>query len=185
VLGRPVTVDLRDVGLGFAVRDGFAWLRDWGCAEGPSSAMQRFAEWLRAAGAENFRIDVDGNVITAGGPEPGERWRVGIRHPWRTGQLCAVLSLADHAVATSANDRGKAGIVPSPACGQAAELAALTVVAGDLAVAEATAAAGLAMGRAGIAWVDAQPGCLVFAVTEDGFVQHSVGLTELLDAGPS
>jgi thiamine biosynthesis lipoprotein ApbE len=78
------------------------------------------------------------------------------------------LSLADHAVATSTDDTGDA------------ELVALTVVAGDLAVADEVAAAGLAMGRTGIAWVAAQPGCRAFAVTADGFVQHSAGLTELL-----
>lgn len=138
--------------------------------------MQRFAEWLRAAGAANFRIDVGGDAITAGAPESGGRWRVGVRHPWRIDRLCAVLSLADHAVATSANDVCRAAT---------AELACLTVVAGDLALAEATAAVGLAKGRAGIAWADAQPGCLVLAVTGDGFVQHSAELAELLDTGRS
>lgn len=90
--------------------------------------------------------------------------------------MCAALSLADHAVATSTNDMCRAGT---------AELASLTVVAADLAVAESTAAVGLAQGRAGITWADTQPGCLVLAVTGDGFVQHSTGLAELLDAGRS
>jgi thiamine biosynthesis lipoprotein len=180
VLGLPVAVDVRGGGFGPVVRDGFAWLRDVEqCGVAAGWAGLRFAEWLRAAGAENFRIDVGGDVITAGEPESGGRWRVGVRHPWRIDRMCAVLSLADHAVATSAND------VCGATGGPAAELASLTVVAGDLALAEATAAVGLAKGRAGIAWADAQPGCLVFAVTGYGFVRHSAELAELLDTGRS
>jgi hypothetical protein len=37
------------------------------------------------------------------------------------------------------------------------------------------------MGRDGIAWAATEPGCLVLAVTEDGFLQRSFGLDELLD----
>ena len=186
MLGLPVAVDVRGGGFVPAVRDGFAWLRDVEqCGVAAGWAGQRFAEWLRAAGAENFRIDVGSDVITAGEPEPGGRWRVGVRHPWRIDRVCAVLSLADHAVATSANDMRGTGTEPAPTGGPAAELASLTVVAADLAVAQATAAVGRAKGRAGIAWADAQPGCLVFAVTGDGFAQRSAELATLLDAGRS
>lgn len=144
-------------------------------------AVQRFAEWLRAAGAENFRIDAGADVVTAGLPEPGRRWRVGLRHPTRADRMCAVLAVTDRAIATSASYSPGAPIVDGRTGRPASGLLSLTVVAADLAVADATATAAFAMGRDGVAWADAQPGCLVFAVTEDGRVQRSTGLDESID----
>lgn len=120
-------------------------------------------------------------MITAGEPEPGRCWRVGIRHPWRIGRMCAVLSLTDRAVATSAHDAQGAHIVPARTPRAATELASLTVIAADLAVAEATATAALVMGQDGIAWADTQPGCLVFAVTADGLLQRSTDANDLIE----
>jgi thiamine biosynthesis lipoprotein len=142
-------------------------------------AVQRFAEWLRAVGAENFRVDAGADVITAGEPEPGCRWRVGIRHPRRIDRMCAVLSVADRAVATSANHPPGTYIVDGRTGLAATELLSVTVVAADLAVADATATAAFAMGLDGIAWADAQPGCQVFAVTADGLLRSSDGMDEI------
>ena len=190
LLGLPVAVDVRGRGFESAVRDGFAWLRDVDqrstghhtrrCCVVAGRAVQSFAEWLRTVGAENFRIDLGGDVITAGAPEPGARWRVGIPHPWQTGRLCCVLSLTDHAVATSlatslATTRAEHGEPGRRG------LASVTVIAPDLATAATTAEIAMALGRDGIAWADAQPGCLVFAVTGDGFHQYSSGVGALLE----
>ena len=145
-------------------------------------AVQRFAEWLRAAGAENFRIDVGADVITAGSPEPGRRWRVGLRHPGRADRACAVLAVTDRAIATSTgHSPGGHPIMDGRTGRPATGLLSLTVVAADLAVADATATAAFAMGRDGVAWADAQPGCLVLAVTSDGLLQRSTGLDDVLD----
>lgn len=95
--------------------------------------------------------------------------------------MCAVLSLTDCAVATSAGGAQGADTVPDRTPRWATELASLTVIAPDLAVAEATAAAALVMGRDGIAWADTQPGCLVFAVTADGLLQRSIDANDLIE----
>jgi thiamine biosynthesis lipoprotein len=144
-------------------------------------AVQRFAEWLHAAGAENFCVNAGGDVIAAGEPEPGRGWRVGIRHPLLADRMCATLSVRNRAVATSGNYERGAHIVDGRTGRSATDLLSVTVVAADLTVADATATAAFAMGRDGIAWAATEPGCLVLAVTEDGFLQRSFGLDELLD----
>lgn len=144
-------------------------------------AVQRFAEGLRAAGGTNFCVNAGGDVITAGEPEPGRHWLVGIRHPLLADRMCATLAVGDRAVATSGTYERGGHITDGRTGRPATELLSLTVVAADLTVADATATAAFAMGVAGIAWADTQPGCLVFAVTAEGLVQRSAGLDELLD----
>ncbi len=144
-------------------------------------AVQRFAEGLRAAGAENFCVNAGGDVITAGEPEPGQRWRVGIRHPLLADRMCATLAVRDRAIATSGNYERGTHITDGRTGRPATELLSLTVIAADLTIADATATAAFALGIDGVAWADAEPGCLVFAATADGLVQRSAGLDDLLD----
>src|SRR6185369_4678692 len=54
-------------------------------------AAERAADVLRAAGAVNFSLNLGGDVICAGEREPGQPWRVGIRHPDDPGQMVAVV----------------------------------------------------------------------------------------------
>jgi thiamine biosynthesis lipoprotein len=143
-------------------------------------AVQRMADGLRAAGAVNFCVNAGGDVLTSGRPEPGRRWHVGIRHPRQIDRMCAALSVGSAAIATSGGyERGEHildGRTGLPAGG----LSSVTVLAPDLTTADITATAAFALGRDGARWASEQPDCLVYAVTEDGLVQRSAGLDELL-----
>ena len=145
-------------------------------------AVQRAADLLRAAGARRFCLNVGGDVVTAGEPELGRPWLVGIRHPELADRVCAVLGVSDRAVATSASyERGEHildGRTGLPAHG----LLSVTVVADDLTTADCVATAAYAMGRAGVAWADSLPGCLVFAVDSEHNVHRSAGLDDLIVA---
>lgn len=147
-------------------------------------AMQRAADQLRAAGLRDFCLNAGGDVIVDGEPAPGRSWRVGIRHPDRSDAVCAVLGLRDAAVATSgAYERGPHivdGATGLPPTG----LRSVTIVADSLLVADATATAAFAMGERGPAWAALQPGCLLYAVTEDGRVLRSAGLDSALADDP-
>lgn len=140
------------------------------CAVVKGWSVQRGAELLRAAGARRFCLNAGGDVITAGGP-----WRVGVRHPEHAGRLCTVVRLTGGAVATSARyERGDHildGRTGRPATG----LLSLTVTAPTLTEADAVATAAFALGREGIAWAAARPGCEVFAVTADRRVRRTPG----------
>ena len=140
-------------------------------------AVQRAGAILRAAGATRFCLNAGGDVLTAGEPEPGQPWRVGVRHPDLAHQVCAVIRTRDGAVATSGSYERGAHILDGHTGEPALELVSLTVVAADLTTADATSTAAFAMGAVGIAWADAQPGCQVFAVDARRRVHRSVGLT--------
>jgi thiamine biosynthesis lipoprotein len=130
-------------------------------------ALQRAAEDLRRAGASNFAINAGGDVITAGGPRSGERWRVGIRHPWQRDKVAMVLEVSDVGVATSGRyERGDHII--DPRTGQPARgLMSVTVVAEDLALADGYATAALVLGEDGPAWL-AQRALASVAISENG-----------------
>lgn len=146
-------------------------------------AVQRAANLLTAAGARDFCVNAGGDVIAAGEPEPGRPWRVGIRHPERADAVCAVLGVRDAAVATSgAYERG-AHIVDGNSGRPPTGLLSITIVADDLVLADGTATAAFAMGARGPGWAALQPGCLVYAVTEEGRVLRSAGLDAAVTAG--
>lgn len=145
-------------------------------------AVQRVAERLRGAGAVNFCVNAGGDVVTSGAPEPGRCWRVGIRHPLRIDRMCATLSVGSAAIATSGNYERGEHIVDGRTGRPARGLLSITVVAADLTTADITATAAFALGRPGVEWAAGQPGCRVFAVTDDGQVYRSAELDGLLTA---
>ncbi|REH50301.1 thiamine biosynthesis lipoprotein [Kutzneria buriramensis] len=145
-------------------------------------AVQRAADLLRKQGATRFCVNAGGDVVAAGEPEPGRPWLVGIRHPELADRMCAVLGVSDLAVATSATYERGEHILDGRTGLQARGLLSVTVVAADLTTADCVATAAFAMGRHGVAWADAQPGCLIFAVDADHVVHRSAGLDRHLIA---
>ena len=143
-------------------------------------AVARAADLLAAAGAENFCIDAGGDVIARGRPEPGRRWRIGIRHPLELDQLAAVIEVEDLAVATSAGyERGEHILDPhtgSPPVG----LLSVTVAGPDLAAADAYATAAFAMGADGPAWTATLGGYDAMCITDDRRVLSTPGFERLI-----
>jgi len=138
------------------------WLDPSGLVKG--WATEEAARILDAAGVRDYCLNVGGDIITRGGPEPGRAWRVGIRHPADRSRLAAVLAVVDAAVATSgAYERGPH--IVDPHLGRPATAwAAVTVIGPSLTYADAYATTVFAMGRPGIAWLTAHPGYGVLAV---------------------
>ncbi|HEY2702484.1 MAG TPA: FAD:protein FMN transferase [Candidatus Dormibacteraeota bacterium] len=130
-------------------------------------SVERGARLLEDAGARNFCINAGGDVLARGEPEPGRRWRVGIRHPEIADRVAAVLGVRDLAVATSGTyERGAHILDPRsglPACG----LLSLTVVGPSLTLADAYSTAAFVMGRDGASWIAGIPGYEAFAVTAE------------------
>ncbi|HEX3264385.1 MAG TPA: FAD:protein FMN transferase, partial [Candidatus Limnocylindrales bacterium] len=118
-------------------------------------AAERAATQLRRAGAMRFALNLGGDVICAGETDPGSPWRIGIRHPADATRMALVLGIRDGAVATSgAYERGN-HIVDARTGHHATDWRSVTVVAADLATADAIATAALAMGGTGPAWAAA------------------------------
>ncbi|MFI6333702.1 FAD:protein FMN transferase [Streptomyces sp. NPDC050535] len=141
------------------------------CAVVKGWSVQRAAELLTARGTRRFCLNAGGDVASAGGP-----WRVGVRHPERADRLCAVLEIADGAVATSARYERGDHIVDGRTGRPATGLLSMTVVAPSLTEADATATAAFAMGAEGVGWAAAREGCEVFAVDAEHRVFRSPNL---------
>ena len=139
-------------------------------------SAQVASDRLLAAGAVNHCLNAGGDVRVRGLSASGEPWRIGVRHPWDPTATCLVLSGTDLAVATSGvYERGEHVLDPrrgAPARG----LRSVTVVGADLGVADAYATAAVAMGPAGIGWLDRLPGHRHAVVTDDARLLHSTDL---------
>lgn len=134
---------------------------------------------LAAAGSTNHFVNAGGDIRVRGGPAPGERWHIPIRHPWRRDGAYLVVAGTDLAVATSGTyERGFHVIDPHTGA-PARALRSVTVVGPDLALADAYATAGVAMGMAGLPWLAGLGGYQVAVVTEDGRGFRSPGLPEV------
>ncbi|MEO8252028.1 MAG: FAD:protein FMN transferase [Chloroflexota bacterium] len=130
-------------------------------------AVEEAAWILDAAGARNYAINAGGDILVRGEPEPGEPWRIGVRHPRDADAVAHVLELRGGAIATSgAYERGDH--IRSPMAGTVAqELLSLTVVGPSLTLADAYATAGFAMGTDGLTWVDRHDGYRGYGMVAD------------------
>ena len=139
-------------------------------------AAERAADDLRRAGATRFAINLGGDVICAGDAEPGAPWRIGVRHPIDATRMALVLGIRDGAVATSGSYERGNHIVDARTGRHAADWRSVTVLAADLATADAIATAALAMGEPGPAWAAARYGCDVAAIGNDETLWTTPGL---------
>jgi FAD:protein FMN transferase len=139
-------------------------------------AAERAADVLRDRGATHFAMNRGGDVICAGEESDGTPWRVGVRFPADPARMALVLGIRRGAVATSGSyERGEH--VVDARTGRAANAwRSITVVAPDLATADAVATAALAMGQDGPAWAARRPGCDVAAIGEQDRLWTTAGL---------
>lgn len=128
-------------------------------------AVEEAAWILDAAGGRNYAINAGGDILVRGEPDPGEPWRIGIRHPLQADAVARVIELRTGAVATSgAYERGEH--ITDPLSGAPpTDWLSMTVVGPSLTYADAYATAAFAMGRSGLGWVASHPGYRAFGMT--------------------
>ena len=131
-------------------------------------AIERTAELLEAHGLCHICINAGGDIAIRGTPSPGQRWRVGIRHPDAADALAAVLEVGPIAIATSATYERGAHIVDPRTGEPTTTVASATIVGPDLALAAAYATAVFVMGVDGIGWLASVPGYDGLVVTHEG-----------------
>jgi len=139
-------------------------------------AAERAADVLRRGGARDFTLNLGGDVICARDSAAETPWRVGVRHPADPRRMALVLGVRAGAVATSGlYERGE-HVVDARTGRPATDWRSITVLAPDLATADAVATAALAMGAAGPAWAARRPGCDVAAIGPEGRLWTTAGL---------
>ncbi|WP_079125520.1 FAD:protein FMN transferase [Streptomyces lushanensis] len=139
-------------------------------------SVERASQILHESGARHTCVDGGGDLRLRGEAAPGVPWRVGVAHPLRADELCAVVTGRDDlAVATSGTAELGARII-DPHRGTPAECyASLTVVGTHLAMSDAYSTAAFAMGPTARDWLESLDGYEGFAVTPDGRTWHTTG----------
>lgn len=131
-------------------------------------AIQHVSDLLRAAGSRNHCINGGGDVHCAGSAADGEAWRIGISHPTRPGQLAAVVTGTDIAVATSGTAERGAHIRHPHDLTAPSALASVTIVGKDLGRTDAYATAAFARGPAAPDWISTLEGYQGLVIRADG-----------------
>jgi len=130
-------------------------------------AVEQALAVMRDEGIVAALVNGGGDVAAYGTPAPGERWRAGIRHPWRAGALAAVVEVAAAVATSGCYERGSHLV--DPATGQPASRAASATVTGArLALADALATAVAVGGDEALAAVAALDGYEGYLIRPDG-----------------
>jgi len=139
-------------------------------------AVESAAEVLRRAGAPSAMINAGGDITAFGAPAPGQKWTIGIRHPWRVDALARVLEIVS-AVATSGTyERGEHLVDPFTA-EHASAVASATVTGPDLALADAFATALAVAGEIGLDFVREAVGYDAYLILLDGTEVSTDGIS--------
>lgn len=152
--------------------------------------VDRAVQMLREQGVVRGLVDLGGDVYALGTRADGSPWRLGIRHPRRSGQILGVLHVSDAAVATSGDyeryfEHGGARYthIVDPRTGwPASELASVTVVAPSGLWADALSTAAFVLGKEeGLALLERLPGVEGVLVDKELNVEITSGLQGKLD----
>jgi thiamine biosynthesis lipoprotein len=154
-------------------------------------ATERALAELRTAGLAGALINGGGDVAVFGSPADGQRWRVGIRHPWRADALACVIEVglepaggsgrsppraSTAAVATSGPYERGAHLI-DPATGRPASRAASATVTGpSLALADALATGVAVGGDEALAVVAGLDGYAAYLIRPDGSETDTGGI---------
>jgi FAD:protein FMN transferase len=131
---------------------------------------------LRAEGVCGALVNGGGDVAAFGAPAPGQRWRVGIRHPWRADALACVIEVDAAAATSGCYERGPHLV--DPRSGRPASRAASATVTGPrLAMADALATAVAVGGDEALAAVAALDGYEAYLIRGDGSEAGTGGIT--------
>jgi FAD:protein FMN transferase len=139
-------------------------------------AVDRALAGLRRAGMAGAMVNGGGDLAAFGSPAPGQRWRVGIRHPWCADALAGILEV-EAAVATSGNYERGAHLI-DPATRQPSSRAASATVTGpSLAMADALATAVAVGGDEALNLIGAIEGYAAYLIRPDGSEVSTDGIT--------
>lgn len=176
--GRVIHLD------GGAVRKSAAGVEVYLSAIGKGHGVDRVADVLRAAGFEDFMVEIGGDIYAAGHNGDGAPWRIGVESPLPgLRDVARVLGVSGNGMATSGDYRNffEAGgrrysHIIDPTTGRPITHATVsaTVLADDAMQADAWATAMLTLGRArGLEIAEAEGLAVLFIEsTASGFVAH-------------
>lgn len=121
-------------------------------------------------GYREFFIEAGGDIQAN-----GKDWKVGIRNPFKIGEIVKILNIKNKGVATSGNyERGRH--IYNPLTGQSAdEIVSLTVIGPDIFEADRFVTAAFAMGKKGINFIEKLPGFEGYLIDKERLATFTSG----------
>jgi FAD:protein FMN transferase len=122
-------------------------------------AIKNAAARVRAAGCDSFFVNAGGDIASSGTNAKGEPWSVGIENPFNRAEIVKVVYPHGKGIATSGSYiRGAHIYDPYEPTRALDDVVSVSVIGPDVERADVFATAAFAMGRAGIAFIESQPG---------------------------
>jgi len=131
-------------------------------------SVERASAQLTADGWPDHAIDAGGDVRLRGNTGVGRPWQVALRHPFQLDAFCAVVGLAEGAVATSGTYERGFHVIDPHRGRPATAVSALTVIGPELTRTDAYATAAVAMGLDAPLWLDSLVDYEAFLIDADG-----------------
>lgn len=137
-------------------------------------AIQKAAKMMHGY-TDDFYIDAGGDIQVHGASDKRIPWRIGIRNPFNRHENIAVVSLSNHAVATSGTAIRGQHIYDPVSDKPLTDIISLSVVAPKILDADRMATAAFAMGKKGIAFIEKLNGYEGCMVSKDNRVTMTSG----------
>ncbi len=139
-------------------------------------AILNAANLLRQRGFSNYYVDAGGDIQAEGLNAKSQPWRVGIRSPFNLTQIVKIIAVSGLGVATSGTYvRGQHIYNPFRGDAPITDILSLTVIGPNVADADRFATAAFAMGRDGIAFIEALDGYEGYLIDCDGIATFTTG----------
>lgn len=131
---------------------------------------------LLKAGINNFYIDAGGDIQVSGKSAKGEKWKVGIKNPFKQEEIIKILEVADQGVATSGTYiRGQHIYNPINQESNPSVVKSLTIIGPNIYQADRFATAAFAMGRKGIHFIESLDGYEGYMIDYEGIGEYTGG----------
>lgn len=132
-------------------------------------AIHEASKLLEAKGFQSYYIEAGGDIQPHGVNSQGEKWRVGIRNPFKLEENVKVLYLGEEGIATSGTYlRGQHIYDPLQQKKQITEVVSLTVIGPNIYEADRFATAAFAMRENGIDFIERLDGFEGYLIDKNG-----------------
>lgn len=144
-------------------------------------AIFNAAKLLKKRGFKNFYINAGGDVQSFGRNKNGEPWKVGIRNPFKDGEIIKVVDPRNRGVATSGNyERGNHIYNPKTGGEISSDIVSLTVIGPNIYEADRFATAAFVMGENGVNFIEKLPGFEGYMIDRSGIATYTGGFEKFV-----
>ncbi|MGN6160131.1 MAG: FAD:protein FMN transferase [Marmoricola sp.] len=131
-------------------------------------AVERAAQHLRILAGTDFCLSAGGDMVCRTLDPDAPPWQIGIEDPHDSTRICAVVPLANGAVATSGAAHRGAHIVDARTGTIPGAIASVTVIGDNLTWADIDATAAYALGSQAVDWLSTRQGRSALVIWADG-----------------